>query len=153
MLGFLIYLPTLAYIPHYSYLLSLIYLLFKYRNDIPVKYKQITSSRKLNVKVNLLIVVLIILFSLLNRAFFIGNIDTIKDAFPYISLLLLTYIIGIKASKNDLKVLIFLIFFESLFVIAEYMYGVSTFFSGLKRRPKAYGVSLKVLLGCVTVMT
>ena len=112
MFGLLIYLPTIAYIPHYTYILSLIYLLVKY-NKIIFTQKYISSK----ININVLIILLIIALSILNRIFFINNFKNIQDAFPFVLLVLLTYYIGIKIEKNELKILIFLIAFESLIVI------------------------------------
>ena len=124
MFGLLIYLPTIAYIPHYTYILSLIYLLVKY-NKIIFTQKYISSK----ININVLIILLIIALSILNRIFFINNFKNIQDDFPFVLLVLLTYYIGIKIEKNELKILIFLIVIESLIVV--YVYGVSTFFKKL----------------------
>jgi len=122
MLGLLLYLSTIAYIPHITIFFAFIYLIIS-------NYK----SRKYKFPMNndVYIIIIIILLSILNRLIHIENIQSLKDSIPYIILLLPTYYIAINIKEKALFILINLIFIEAIVVILEFYFGVSTFFTSL----------------------
>lgn len=118
MLGLLIALPTFALIPHFFFLFPLFYILAYRRNQL--SFNQISIKK---VDPNVLIILLIILFSFIYR-FFYGN--TIKDFFPETVLMLLTLTYSKFIKIKDLKILIFIITLEALVVLLEYFLGVQS---------------------------
>lgn len=127
MYGLLVYLPTIAFVPHWAFFFAGFYYIIKNRDKIFFKksFSQILSS-------NLFILLIISFLGLLNRLNSFNEINSIPDFFPYLILSLLTYFISNDINEEDLAILIWLIFFESLILIVEYSIGVNTFFSGLE---------------------
>lgn len=120
MIGFLTFIPTVAYIPHMVYMLIVFYLIIKKGKNI-----------KFGSKKNFFTLTLIISLGLLNNFLHPQNFEVLKDYFPFIILILVSYLAALNFTRNDAKVLIYLISFESLVVIAESIMGVSTFFTSL----------------------
>lgn len=139
MLGFLIYLPTIEIIPHLMFVLAFVYIFFK--------EKELISSSIILSEINyynILLVLLIILFSLLNRVFSPLNINNLSDAFPYQFLLIFTLLIAFNISKFDIKILLIFIFIESLFVIYEFYIGdMSVFGSNLIDANETYLLQMR----------
>ncbi len=106
-------------------------MLVKYRGELVQFVSNIHRTGQVRLSPNLIIVILIVLLALINRAIHPFQTATISNLFPFILLLPLTYLIAIKLNRTDLKVLIILIFIEGIVVMAEYAAGVSTFFTGL----------------------
>jgi hypothetical protein len=121
MLSLLIYLPTIADVPHYTFILSLLYLFIK--NFKTIFYGKIYSPK---FSLNLLIILAIIGITIFYRILFFYK-TTASDFFPYTVLLLLTYWIARSISEKEIRFLIILISIESLVTLLEYMYGVNTF--------------------------
>jgi len=123
MLGFLIFLPTVSIIPHFAFLLPVFYVL------LPKSY---TLSRliKMNDReyFTFVIVISIVFLSLFNRTLAPSYISTWADIIPYQVLYFLTFILVLNLKDNDIKILIILIFFESLVIIYEFYIGVNSLF-------------------------
>jgi hypothetical protein len=68
---------------------------------------------------------------MINRLLHIDHSSGLKDAIPYLILLIPTYYIAINLKRSHIIVLISLIIIESIIVILEFYLGVSTFFTGL----------------------
>ena len=132
MLGLLTYLPTTAYFPQYFFIAVFLYVLIRDRGVFLDAFSQFqnNSSHKLNW--NFLIIILIILLSTINRLIHWDSVKTLGELFPYFLLLIPTYIIAIRFRKVDAIVLILLVAFESLFTIAQWKAGVSTFDTSLE---------------------
>lgn len=131
MLGFLSYLPTIAFVPHSAFLLAAFYLLFKHRSQVVEFVVRFYRTRQLTLPANLIIIGVIVLLALINRIIHPFHITAPRDFFPFIILLFLTYFIAVKLTRSDIKIIVILIFIESLVVMAEYAAGVSTFFTSL----------------------
>ncbi|MBI4647762.1 MAG: O-antigen ligase family protein [Bacteroidia bacterium] len=125
MLGFLIYLPTLIYIPHEVFLLAILYFFFR---------GNIYFSRK--IKIDLVLIIAIIVLCIINRIIFHDKIKTLSDYIPYQLLILVTYFIAIKLKTSDLKILIYFIVIECLFVFIEYFSNINTIFYGFEKFEK-----------------
>lgn len=139
MLGFLIYLPTIEIIPHLTFVFAIVFIFFN-------KKELFTGSIILSEinYYNIILVLLIISFSLLNRMFSPENINNFSDAFPYQILLIFTVIIAFNISKFDLKILLIFIFIESLFVIYEFYIGdMSVFGSNLINANETYLLQMR----------
>lgn len=130
MIGFLIYLPTLAFMPHSLYLLAIIYSFFRYRS---LTFNNTNDLTFLNKTLDISIIALIVMLSILN--YFIGHgLSGISSGkVPSFLLLPFTYLIALLLDKRDIHIIITLTLIECLAVFAEYLYGVSTFFSSLER--------------------
>lgn len=129
MIGFLIYLPTLAFVPHLMYLISILYAFYRY-------YQNKTSLSlfgKNYLTHELSIVFVIILLSTLNYAFGWGIESVFSTKMPFFLLVPFTILVSMVMNRTDFQVLIALIFVETLVVFLEYIMGVSTFFSSLER--------------------
>jgi len=132
MLGLLSYLPTFAYMPHYTYLLALAWLAVKYREQLLGKIAKMFQTGRIVINTNLFIILLIVLLSLINRIVHPSHMDLPRDLMPFVLLVPLTYFIAIKLRAADLKVIVWLVAVECLFIYAEYIAGVTTFFTGLE---------------------
>lgn len=131
MIGLLTYLPTTAYFPQYIFLLAFLFILIRERGLLLESFTQFYRKSSHPINWNFLIVVLIILFSTLNRIIHWDTIGDVATLFPYFILLIPTYVIAIGFNKNDAKVLVFLIAIEAVVVILEWFMGVSSFDSSL----------------------
>lgn len=80
---------------------------------------------------NFLMVMLIILFSTINRLIHWNEIGDLNTLFPYFILMIPTYIIVVGFNKMDAKILVAFICMEAIVVILEWMLGISSFDSSL----------------------
>ena len=130
MMAFLIYLPTLAFMPHALYFLAIAYSFFRHWK---MRREPLTQSLMSSCQMDFGIIGLIVAFSAVN--YFTGyGVEGLADGkIPSFFLIPFTMFIALHIDKRDLQILVFLIFIESLFVFAEYLMGVSTFFSSLQR--------------------
>jgi len=126
MLSNFIYLPTIAYVPHFFYLLTVLYLVLK-------KYKLKSDS-------NLYIICLIVFLTLFNRILFIDNHIFVNEKenilhlfLPGSIFLVVMYYIAMNLTRKDINILLYLITFESIIVIIEFKLGMTTFFTNLDR--------------------
>ncbi|MBN2664062.1 MAG: O-antigen ligase family protein [Bacteroidales bacterium] len=128
MLGFFIYISTLAYVPHYIYVFIILYVIIVKWKKITIFFIDFKQNRVIIANKNLLIIFAIILFSSINNLFFL---DESKTLYPYYLLLIATFALAKTITKHHLKVIIFLIAFEVFVGIAEFALNTNTFFSGL----------------------
>lgn len=135
-LAFLIFIPTIAFVPHFAYLFAIFYIVFFRKNNIHVKIDN-----------NIKLIFLIIMFMLFNKLLHI-NIETlsIKEIFPSAILLFATYYIAINLTRRDLNALLVFIIIEACIVFLEYYFGVTTFFTSLDRYRELGGMSNNSLL-------
>ena len=131
MTGLLIYLPTTAYFPQFFFLVAFFYVLIRDRKLLLASFTEFRNKPKHPVNWNFLIIVLIILFSTINRLIHWDTFSGMDGFFPYFILLIPTYVIAISFRKSDAKLLVGLVALESVIVILEGFYGVSTFDSSL----------------------
>ena len=125
MLGLIIFISTLVFVPHSFLVLGPIYYLFtKDRNKL-INYK----SQPINI--NLLLIGLIVLLSFMNILMGSDSLSSFSQLFPYTALMFLGYFYAQTIQKSDLKILIYLILFESFVVILQHFMGISTFFPQL----------------------
>ncbi|MBL4625704.1 MAG: O-antigen ligase family protein [Flavobacteriales bacterium] len=169
MLGLLAFLPTIVFIPHQVYLLLFPVLIWRNRTNMTEGIRTLLVDRDIKVNLNFIIILLFVIGALLNRIAHIELMFGLQDYFPFCLLILLTYWAGIGFKQQDLKLIIYCVGIESLFVIAEYFMGVSTFFTGLElytefgdsqlmyaRRPLGLSVNssvaaVKLLLGYLLI--
>ena len=86
MYGFLLFLPTLALVPHASFFLPLVYSLIMTKGDIAkIKKDYFVVDR------NLLIIILIIISCFFNLYFHLKPSASIVEFIPYTVLMLLSY--------------------------------------------------------------
>lgn len=125
MLSFFAYIPTIAYVPHYAF--GIIFFIWIYRKliktnfHINVKFtsKQLTS---------IIIIFSIILLSFINKALVSDNLF---DAIPYNAAMILTLMAASIVTKKDAKILVYLICFEAIVVIFEFILGVHSLIPSL----------------------
>ena len=132
MLPILIYIGTLAYAPHWIFGLAIVYAV--------VKEEKINTTDFNNIQ--FYSIILIIALSLVNfiiHKFFSNHDD---DIIPYTVLMLGSYIIAKRLSREALKTLIYLTVIECFFAYAEFALGIKTFFSGLESNVQNSDTSL-----------
>ncbi len=127
MFGVLLYLPTLALIPHYAFFIPLLYLLIKDKGE-----GKLFAFNIRKVDLNIIIIVSICLLSLINKLLFPQKAESFIDFIPYPILMFLSLFYAKKLDSQDLKVLIYLITIESIVVIIEYFLGINTFIPGVE---------------------
>ena len=121
MYGLLLFLPTLALVPHASFFLPLIYSLLMTKGYVwKMKRDYMVIDR------NLLIILLIIICCFLNLYFHIEKTTSVFEYIPYTLLMLLSFFYSNQVKSSHLKFLVYLITFESIVVIIEYFLGVKT---------------------------
>lgn len=116
MLGILLYLPNIYFVPHYCYLLAFIYM-----------YKREKKPLLPN-NMNTVIIFSIVFVSLLIRLLCSSKIDKVSDLLPWFVLIPVTYYISLHLNKKDLKVLLILAALETVIVVLEFIKGVPSFF-------------------------
>ena len=127
MIGLLTYLPTTAYFPQFFFLLAFLFVLIRDREFFLKSFTDFRRDPKHPINWNFLIVVLIIIFSLLNRWIHWDSMSGYLELFPYFILLIPTYVIASGFRKKDAQVLVLLVAIESVVVIIESYFNVSTF--------------------------
>lgn len=136
MYGLLLFIPTLALIPHICYFLPLLYsLILSKKTD-----KLEKSKNKMVLNKNLFIILMIIVSCFLNSFFSSKNISNLSEIVPYTILMLLSYFYSFQINKKHLSILIFLILIESIVVILEYAVGVNTFIPQLNYLNESIGL-------------
>ena len=130
MLGFLIFIPTLVYIPHYAYLLCIPYLIWHYYSN---KENKLLKDHLLSNKIDLIIIGAIIFYGLLNNLLHYSNTpEGLMSKIPFYTLIILVFFIAKNLKKQDLRILIYLTIFEVGVAFCEMLFGVNTFFSSLE---------------------
>ena len=119
-LGLLILLPTFYNISHYMFLLPVIYIIILYPS----------YGIKMNLpKKTVHLALFILILSCINYYIFgYENIHHIKDYIAYFLLYIFVFLIASKINKNVLISIIYVIVFESVFVIVEHFLGINTVF-------------------------
>ena len=136
MYGLLLFIPTLALIPHVSYFLPLLYSFIL--TNKPSKLER--DKNYLIINKNLFIIILIIVSCFFNSFFSIRNISNLSDIVPYTILMLLSYYYSFQITKKHLLILINLILIESIVVLFEYAVGVNTFIPQLNYLNESIGL-------------
>jgi hypothetical protein len=131
-IALLMYLPTIAFMPSWIYLL-LIPISIYLNKDFLKEY----FLNLLTLKITDKYFTFFILFALLAFIFRIidySNWASLKDFYSFAYLFPFTYIVAktVSSRKTIYKYIIYLIILESIFCILEYIFGVSSFFSSLK---------------------
>jgi hypothetical protein len=131
-IALLMYLPTMAFMPNWLYLLLIPISIYLNKNFIKNYF-----SNLLNLKITDKYFTFFILFAILAFIFRIidySNWASLKDFYSFAYLFPFTYIVAktVSSRKTIYKYIIYLIILESAFCILEYIFGVSTFFSSLK---------------------
>lgn len=125
MLGIIVFLSTIAYIPHSIFVLGPVYYLIASDKSERTNF----VSKKLTL--NTLIISLIVLLSLLNSLLGFTSDSNLSQLFPYTALMFLGYFFAKTLKTSDLKIIIFLISIESIIVIAQHFMEINTFFPEL----------------------
>lgn len=131
MIGFLAYLPTVAFVPHLLFVFVLVYLILKKGPNLNIG--------KLR---NIGLLVIIITLSIANNLYHTENIKEFTDYIPFVLLVLISYIAALNFTKTDAKVLVILISIEALVCMAESYMGVSSFFTSLENYRSFNGSNL-----------
>lgn len=123
MTGFLLYLLTIDFVPHYLFFIPFLYLFYIKRREIIL---QILSKK---IDKNYLIILVVIILSIINMLIGFGTSKSYENLFiPYTIGMVFAYFIGKHLSITDFKVLVIFILVEIIVAIIEYLTGVNTFF-------------------------
>ncbi len=130
MIGFLIYLPTLAKMPHALFALAILaaYYRFWQKWRGPGLYPEFDNNR-----FDFGILLLIVALSAFNFVFGHGIRQTFNESVPGFIMLPFTFLVALSIRKVDIKIFVSLAVIEALSIYAEYSLGISTFFSNLTR--------------------
>ena len=130
MLGLLIFIPTLVYVPHYAYLMCIPYLIWHYYSN---RENKLLKNHLLSNKIDLLIIGAIIFYGLLNNLLHYSIAPAgFMSKIPFYVLIVLVFFIAKNLKKTDLRILIYLTIFEVGVAFCEMLFGVNTFFSSLE---------------------
>lgn len=119
MIGFLIYVATIVYVP-----VSLGYFTFFF-----VRKERFISPH--GIDVNILLIITIVFASFVNKLFGFNASYSIFQLIPETALMILMFWVSKSLSRKSLIVLIYLALFEFLFVVIEYYLNINSFFSEL----------------------
>lgn len=126
MLGFLIYLPTLVYMPHFLFLLAFVWIMYRHPEMLSRSYFK-SKWEDSGVGRSLLWIIFFIVLSLVNMLLHADSISSIRQAIPYTVLMIPTIFLAFALKKRDAVVILCFISLEVLVGIVEYTMGVSTF--------------------------
>jgi len=132
MLPYLIYGCTFAYVPHAAFMLAIGYSVIK---KDKFRIKDFTNPQ-------FLILLLIIVLSTCNFIIHAPFAQEKDEVIPYTILMLGSYLIAVRLSSQELRILIYLAVVECLFAYAEFVLGVKTFFTGLEDNVQNRDLSL-----------
>lgn len=121
MLAILLYIATLAYVPHWSFSIILLFALSK---------KEKFSINDIS-NVQFVLIILILILSTLNFIIYKFSVNT-TEVIPYTILMLASYLIANRISSRELRILVYLVALECFVGYAEFALGVKTFFSQLE---------------------
>lgn len=123
MLGFLLFILTIAGVPHYLALFAIIIYAIRGR------YRQISEGLKLNKRFTgflALFVLLITINAIIHFA------ETGSFQVPNMCLMPFAFICALGLNEKDIKFFIYLVFIECLFGFYEYSLGINTILPGLE---------------------
>ncbi len=131
-LALLMYIPTCAFVPSWFYILLIGFSL--YLNIDFVKNYVLNLFKLKSIDHTLSFLVIFAFIAFIFRLSDFANWQSIKDIYSFAYLFPFTYIVAKTVSKRKTvyKYVIFLISIEALFAIAEYIVGVSSFYTSLK---------------------
>lgn len=119
MIGFMLFLPSLWFAPHFFYLMPLLYLFFK---------NKIVFSKK---DMNFLLLtgwIALALCSMLIGIFLGRHQADLSGLLPWFTLMFVSFIYAKNLAEKDILILLLLITIEGLVVALEFFYGVPTLF-------------------------
>jgi len=132
-LALLIFLPSLVFVPHYAYTLGLFF-----------------TPRKITLDLNLIVISLIIIISIINNLLNFNNAilydKSLNTLFPYTILLYITFFVAKSIDQKVIDYLLFLVLFESLIAILEFIFRTPTFFKSFVTTELSTNYGLKGLL-------
>lgn len=131
MIGILIYIASTSYMPQFVFLIAAICIVYRERQSVSEALTGFYSDPKSFINWNFLIILIIVLFSFINRMVHWDYIPNLRDAFPYFVLIIPTYFLSIYLKKQDAKWIVGGIALEAIVVILEWYFGVSTFDTSL----------------------
>jgi len=142
MFGFLAYLPTIVYVPHFLIMLLFVYLVvtnpkytFNSLNNFIVKPNiKITSNN--------FIIFFIVVASLINILYHREKFAQLSDFFPYFILLPVTYYIATVVKPKQWVWLLYFIAFECAIGAIQFITETPTYFQEFFRAPENYDSSL-----------
>ncbi len=122
MIGFLLFLCSIDLLPHFSFVLLTLLVLFLNRKNI------IINRLDAKLVVNLIIISIITVLSFLNSFIHINKLNSYFNLFPYVSLMFCSLIIGKYLTLKDIKIFVSLVVFEALICVLEFWLKVNTLF-------------------------
>lgn len=168
LLSLLMYLPTCVYMPSWIYLILILVSIYLNLDFLKCYFSGLFKFTIKDKTFSYLLVFAFLIFIL--RVIDLPNWDSIKDVYSFAYLFPFTYLVARLVKLNEVKVIkyiLMLIAVEALVACFEYIYGISTFFTGIKlfREFENYktlyytrvfglstnssGLSLKLFLGLV----
>jgi len=131
-LALFLYSETTVFIQFHGILFLLVFVCAYRRKEIERKAK----------RSHLILIGLLIVFSLLNNLFHVGEVAEIKDVIPYTLFFILTYFVCLLIDAQFVHTFCFLICMEIVVGCFEFAAGVNTFFPELSSRElKEFGGS------------
>lgn len=142
MFGFLLYLPSLAYMPHYLVLLAFVYLVITNPKYCWHGITQFVSNPNVKVSTNNFIVFTIVLLSLMNMVFHREKFMEFNDFFPYFILLPITFFMAQTVRPTQWLWLLYFIGFECVIGVFQFAVNEPSFFPELLKFPENYDPTL-----------
>ena len=121
MLAFLIWLPTLYFLPQYLYFLPILFVLF-FRKGLIFERLKIKKYKQA-----FYIIYLITFFSIINYLFGINSVNSYKNIIPPV-LYLGTFLIVLGLRKKDLKLIFLFLIIEVFFIYIELFLKINTIY-------------------------
>lgn len=129
MIAFLIYLSTVAHVPHMLMAVGALLLIIReYDRLSSIRFTDLYTRRMIG---NALLVSAVIVVSAFNWSFHLDKAPTLNEAFPTFLLLPVCILAGAFLRKGDAKWLLHLIALESIVALVEYSLGMPSIVPGV----------------------
>jgi hypothetical protein len=142
MFGFLAYLPSIVYMPHFLIMLLFVYLVITNPKYSFNSVNNFIGNPNIKVTSNNFIVFFIVFASLVNMVFHREKFSQLSDFFPYFILLPVTYYIASVVKPKQWIWLLYFFAFECLIGAFQFITETPTFFPEFFRAPENYDSSL-----------
>jgi hypothetical protein len=106
--------------PHWLYLLPFFYLL--------IRNKKMNTFNTKKQKNSFYILTSIVMISLVNFLFGLDKIKSLQEFAPYIIFYFITFFIASNLKEKDMKILIYFVFVEVVFIFIEFALGIDTIY-------------------------
>lgn len=127
----LVYLPTCAFVPIWTFLLLIPVFLFRYKNEMVIELQEGFWGSIKKLDKNFILLIIVALLAAVNRIAHFDETLGFRQLYSYFYLLPVTYIIAKLLNKRVLAIMLGFLLFEIGVGIVEYVKGISSVYDGI----------------------